>query len=464
MEQNKLYYITENNKKATLTIDKFSLDVGTMKQIREIMLNPTVENPVFMPDVHAGIGSCVGLTCKLTDKIVPAFISGDIGCGISAYGLDDFDKLSTTYQQGYFINKMSMGQIDDIIRNTIPIDNGRTHINETIVVSSEDLDNTFYKACEIGHSFCKSYKNTFNVDINKYMPNYNLEWLKNTCLKIKSDFDYDMRCIGTPRGGNHYVEINKNDNDKYYLSTHCGSCNFGTKIYQYHQSKISDNNKLDWQNIDEQMDNIKRKIKNPKQLKLIRDQIVEDARNNLHKCYLEGEEAYEYFFDMIFAQCYASLNRLIIIKRILTNIGYDMKNFIIDNIIESVHNYIDFNDMIIRKGAIKLHKNEIGIVALNMRDGFLLVKSTDNEEIIKNWNYSCCHGCGRDYPRFMVKHKHDMSSYIKSMKNVYSKSIVNETLDECPNAYRNPKIIIDALNNRVNILDNYKTVINIKGY
>lgn len=455
MEPNKLYYITENNKKATLTIDKFSLDVGTMKQIREIMLNPTVENPVFMPDVHAGVGSCVGLTCKLTDKIIPAFISGDIGCGISAYPIDNND----------LINSQTLEQLDDIIRNIIPIDNGRTQINETIVVEDKDLMETFSKAFDIGYQFCKSYKKIFNVDINKYIPNYNLEWLQNTCKKIKSDFDYDLKSIGTPRGGNHYIELNKGYKDnRYYLSTHCGSCNFGTKVYQYHQSKISDNNKLDWQDINNQMDNIKRKIKNPKQLKLIKDQIIEEAREKLHKCYLEGEEAYEYFFDMIFAQCYASLNRLTIIKRILAGIGYNMNNFTIDKIIESVHNYIDFNDMIIRKGAIKLHMDEIGIVALNMRDGFLIVRGTNDEGIVKSWNYSCCHGCGRDYPRFMVKNKYDMASYIESMKGVYSKSIVDGTLDECPNAYRNPNIIIDALINRANILDNYKTVINIKGY
>lgn len=447
-----LHYITENNNKATLTIDKFNLDIGTMKQIREIINNPTVQDPVFMPDVHAGVGSCVGLTCRLTDKIIPAFISGDIGCGISAFEINK-----------EFMENNSVDKIDDMIRNIIPIDNGKTQINETIVVLKQDLDDAFNKAQNIAYSFCTSYKKIFNVDIIKCVPDYNIEWFKKTCNKIKSDFDYDMKSLGTPRGGNHYVEINGNNN-KYYLSTHCGSCNFGTKVYQYHQSKISDNNKLDWQNIDDQMENIKRKIKNPKQLKLIKDQLIEDARNELHECYLQNEEAYDYFFDMIFAQCYASLNRLVIIKRILANIGCNMNDFSQDNIIESVHNYIDFTDMIIRKGAIKLHSNEIGIVALNMRDGFLLVQGTDDDQIIKAWNYSCCHGCGRDYPRFMVKNKHNMASYKKSMEGVYSKSIVDGTLDECPEAYRNPSIIINALNNRVKIIDNYKTIINIKGY
>ena len=449
---NKLYKITDGDKSAILTVDKLMLDPGTMRQIRLLMRDPTISNPVFMPDVHAGVGSCVGLTSKLTNKVAPAIISGDIGCGITVIEINK-----------QLFDKYSLEQFDFMIRSCVPIDEGRTIIHEKSVVEEIDLLKTFERAAEIAFLFASRYKSLFGIDISEYVPNYGSEWLQLTCKKINSDFDYDMRSLGTPRNGNHYVELN-GDGNKYYLSTHCGSCNFGSKVYLYHQAKISDHNKMDWDTINEQLHNIQRKIKVPKLLKQAKDNLIENAKSKLHEPYLETTDAYKYFFDMIFAQCYASLNRLTIIKRILTVIGYDMTTFNPLNLIESVHNYIDFEDLIVRKGAIKLHASQIGIVALNMRDGFLLVESTNDNNLIEKWNLSCCHGCGRDYPRYQAKHKFTMKDYVQSMQGVYSKSIVVETLDECPGAYRSPNVIIEALNTRVTILGQYKTLLNIKGY
>lgn len=336
-------------------------------------------------------------------------------------------------------------------------------IHEKPVVIESDLLVTFERANEIAYLFASKYKSRFGTDIIKYIPNYNIEWLQLTCKKINSEFDYDMRSLGTPRNGNHYVELDSDEN-KCYLSTHCGSYNFGSKIYLYHQAKNSDHNKMDWNDVNEQMHLLQRKIKVPKLLKQAKDKLIEEAKSKLHAAYLETEDAYEYFFDMIFAQCYASLNRLTIIKRILTVIGYDMTFFNSAILIESVHNYIDFEDLIIRKGAIKLHANQIGRVALNMRDGFVLVQSTSNDKIVRGWNYSCCHDCGRDYPRYEAKIIFSMKDYIQSMKGVYSKSVVAETIDECPDAYRKPNIIMEALEGRAIILGQYKTLLNIKGY
>jgi tRNA-splicing ligase RtcB (3'-phosphate/5'-hydroxy nucleic acid ligase) len=448
-----LHKIKEGEYVATLTVNKLILDAGTMKQIRQLMQNPTVNQPVFMPDVHAGVGSCVGFTCYLTDKVAPSIISGDIGCGITIAELDT-----------NILEKYKLDKIDEIIRSKIPIDEGYTAIYDEPVVIDIDLQNMFDRAQIIASVFTSNYAKKFGVNISKCMPKYDLEYMKQLCAKVNSEFNYDMRCIGTPRNGNHYIEINSSNNDgKVYVSTHCGSCNLGSKIYQYHQCKISDNNKLDWNEINDEISSLRRKTRVPKILKAATDSLIDEARMKLHPNYLENEEAYEYFFDMIFAQCYAQLNRLTILKRVFN--GLDCGTlFDEQKLIESVHNYIDFEDMIVRKGAIKLHSGQLGIVALNMRDGFLLIKGSENENIIKSWNYSCCHGCGRDYPRYEAKHKFSMRDFVKSMQGVYSTSIVEETLDECPNAYRNPDIIIDALKNRAEILGQYKTILNIKGY
>jgi tRNA-splicing ligase RtcB len=172
--------------------------------------------------------------------------------------------------------------------------------------------------------------------------------------------------------------------------------------------------------------------------------------------YLTGEDAYEYMFDMIFAQIYAKMNRRAILSMIITNMSL---LFDPNNIIESVHNYIDFNDMIIRKGAIPAHLDQKCIIALNMRDGILICRGKGNED----WSYSAAHGCGRIVSRNKAKGKFTMKQYKESMKDVYSTCINLNTIDELPMAYKDSKLIIKTLEPTVEILVHGKPSLNIKG-
>jgi len=144
------------------------------------------------------------------------------------------------------------------------------------------------------------------------------------------------------------------------------------------------------------------------------------------------------------------------LQRILYNLGEDYRE---ENIIESIHNYIDFDDMIIRKGAIRAYQNEKMIIGLNMRDGILLCEGKSN----KDANCSCCHGAGRIITREKAKQKFELKQFEKEMKNVYSTTVCKETLDECPMVYRSSDFIKSSIDFSATIIKELKPIINVKG-
>ena len=158
---------------------------------------------------------------------------------------------------------------------------------------------------------------------------------------------------------------------------------------------------------------------------------------------------------MIFAQKYAELNRIIMIRLILNGLNKELD---LKKIIQSTHNYIDFNDFILRKGAISAHKDELCIISLNMRDGILLCRGKGNAE----WNYSSAHGSGRIVSRQKSFNKFRLKDFQKEMENVYSTSVVYETLDECPMAYKDTELIKSCLDPSVEIIEQLYPILNIK--
>jgi tRNA-splicing ligase RtcB len=171
--------------------------------------------------------------------------------------------------------------------------------------------------------------------------------------------------------------------------------------------------------------------------------------------FLTGEKAFDYFYDAILCKCYAQLNRRVILRNILRvlNLEYDE-----GQIIETIHNYIDFEDFIIRKGAIAARKDQLCIVSLNMKEGILLCKGKGNED----WNYSCAHGLGRTSSRAEAVKRLTMSQFEADMSGVYSSSVVRETLDEAPRAYKDSKMVIQLIEQSVEIIDQLRPILNIK--
>jgi len=324
----------------------------------------------------------------LNDFVVPNFIGVDIGCSVTDIPLSE--KFEPEFKK-----------LDFFIRKEIP---------SGFAVNKEM---NFEEVGEI-----------YNGMNNRSWENLNFE---NFCERVEGDykkFEIDKRrillAIGSLGGGNHFISINKDSNDNYFLVVHSGSRNYGKRNADYHQKKAMEN----------------------------KETIIG---------YLVNQEKDDYLADMSLAQLYASLNRRVILKRIthFLKVRYDE-----NKIIESIHNYINFEDMIIRKGAISAKKDEKIVIPLSMADGILFCKGRGNDE----WNCSAPHGAGRVMSRSSARQSITVHAFKKRMEEagVWSSCIGKETLDESPQAYKDPSLIIESIRDTADIIDHWKEVYNFK--
>jgi len=378
----------------------------------------------IMPDVHSGAGCVIGYTARLTDKIVPNLIGVDIGCGVIAWKLgkitQKFDKL------------------DKFIREFIP--SGRT---------TRDTEPSIKAISTVFRSISKMSLENFDAEI------------KDVCDRTHQNYDYVWKSLGTLGGGNHFIEIDKDTDGNLWLAIHCGSRNFGLKVALHHQDVAKDAILgIDPAAYKAKIEEIKR-TKKGKGIEVA----IRKLRGELSKKgkatgleYLSGDKAKQYFHDMQIAQVYAQLNRRLIGHDILTQfykVGYkDIEA------IESVHNYINFEDKIIRKGSISAHEGEKVIIPLNMADGIILGTGKGND----NWNNSAPHGAGRRMSRTKAKASLSLEEFQKTMRRngVWTSTADKHTLDEAPGAYKPAKKIIMYLKDTVNIDNHMKPVYNYK--
>lgn len=428
-------------------LEKDQIDKGTMEQIKKMVYHYTFTDNKpkirIMPDAHRSVGTCVGLTLELNGKVVPKFIGADIGCGCLLYPVDNIT------------NDFSLEQIEQFIKNSIPMGGLENCVCSEPIATEQDIENICKSAKYEAYEFVEAYNKKFDVDITSFVPEYSVTWLKDKCLSMGLEYKYMMRSLCTLGGGNHYIEVNVDKENNKYMAIHCGSRSFGGYICELHQSKINDTKYIDKELVNTETKKIERKYKNPKQLKEQIDLMYDNFRANKHADYLEESEAFMYYFDMIFAQEFAKLNRRLILKEILKKLN---KKYDEEKIIESVHNYISFSDLIMRKGSISAHKDELCIVSLNMRDGILLCKGKGNED----WNNSCAHGAGRKLTRNQADNTLKMKDFQESMKGIYSSTIQLETLNESPACYKDSNMIMESIKDTVEILEQLKPIINVK--
>jgi tRNA-splicing ligase RtcB len=437
------FVIKENGKEAVGFINKMKLDNETMKQLRLMLQHETVEHVRIMPDAHRGAGNCVGFTSHLMDKILPRFIGGDIGCGILTYNFGQHENLDLV-------------ELDRLIKNRIPMGSGKRNIWQQSIITDEDINWVCHESYEQANNFSQKYYEHFQVCLDDYIPEYSNNLFEKKCSQIKVSFNDVLCSIGSLGGGNHFIECNKDSKNNLYITIHSGSRTFGYHIYEYHQEKIDKTRHFDYKEFQEFMKDIRqKKIKVPKILKQYEDDYMANFEAQKHTDYLENEEAYEYFFDMIFSQNIAKLNRRVMLREILRLMNLELNT---SNIIESIHNYISFDDMIMRKGAISAHNGQICVIALNMRDGLLLCRGKGNEE----WNNSTAHGAGRVIVRGQAASRIYMKEYQETMKDVYSTSVSLDTIDESPQCYKDSEMIIKLIEPSVEIIDILRPILNIK--
>ena len=360
----------------------------------------------IMPDVHAGTGCVIGFTADLGDKAVPSLVGVDQGCGMLVAELGK--------------NHIDPKKLDGVIHERVP---AGMAVHEKPTLEENFLDNL-------------------------------------TCKDFLHNIDWIVRSLGTLGGGNHFIELDKDEDNNEYLVIHTGSRNLGKQVAEHHQnvaiSNLKGKNKKK-----EAIDALIKQLKAEGREKEISQKISElnfkfpDIPNEL--CYLEGKDREAYLHDMKICQNFATMNRLHIMNEILNGVGLQEKIPEI-HFFQTVHNYIDMSDNIIRKGSVSAKKGEKLIIPLNMKDGSLICIGKGNPD----WNCSAPHGAGRMYSRVAAKKAFSVDEFKEQMDGIYSTSVNEDTLDECPMAYKPAQEIIDAISPTVEIINHIKPVYNFK--
>ncbi len=257
--------------------------------------------------------------------------------------------------------------------------------------------------------------------------------------------------IGTLGGGNHFIEVNEDEQGGVYIVIHSGSRNLGKRVAEYYQNLAYDT----LLNVEGEKQRIIQTLKEQGRERDIQAALKEIELPNIKKelAYLEGEHFHNYMNDMKIAQQYALLNRKAMIDEIVTRMGWS----IVDSF-TTIHNYIDMETMILRKGAISAQKDERVIIPINMRDGSLIAVGKGNED----WNCSAPHGAGRLMSRSKAKKVLSLNDFQETMKDVWTTSVHQSTLDESPMAYKPFQEIVDNSKETIAITNVIKPLYNFK--
>ena len=392
------------------------------------ILNEKVSKDVsvrIMPDVHVGKDIVIGFTMPLTNMVNPNHIGVDIGCGMTSVKIKS-------------LNNKPLPKIDDAIKSVVPMG---THYNKRFVADKE-------WSLELINKDVFSFTSKMNlpaVEINE-------QFITKLIDKVGIDTNVFYRSIGSLGGGNHFIELGKDENGDHWLTVHSGSRNFGLRVAKYH-THAARLQTADSTEYAAELDKLKATVEDKTQLPALIEQLREKYNKGISKEYLQGDLMTAYMVDMVVAQTYARINRQTMLNRMCNALGFEVQETI-----ESIHNYISPDDLMIRKGAISAHDGEICIIPFNMRDGILICKGKGN----KDWNRSAPHGAGRVFSRSAAKDHITMDEYIASMDGIYSSSINKSTLDESPQAYKDSKLIESLISPTVDIIHRVKPILNIK--
>ena len=387
-----------------------SIDVFSDKKIR------------IMPDVHAGAGCVIGFTGDLGDKVIPNIVGVDIGCGMRV---------------------LKLGRVEDIDFHAF-----NEHINANVP------SGMFYREEKRGFKPLAGDEMEIYREAKEMLNSLH-------CYRDLKNQDRIKKSIGTLGGGNHFIELDKDDEGNVYLVVHTGSRNLGKQVAEIYQAKAV---KHLTEGADTFEENIKRTIEEYKTAgrreelqSVIRKMRKErrEAEPSLPKdlCYVEGEIREQYLHDMRLCQRWAVLNRKLI-GMLLLKYFPDVK---IEEEFESIHNYIS-DDNMIRKGSISARNGEKCIIPLNMRDGSLICIGKGNPD----WNNSAPHGAGRVLSRTQAYEKITMEDFESSMTGIYSESVNDFTRDESPMVYKLAEEIIANIGDTVEIDTIIRPIFNFK--
>lgn len=355
----------------------------------------------IMPDVHAGAGCTIGTTMTIKNKIVPNMVGVDIGCGMEVVQLEE--------------KELDLQKLDKLIYERIP-----SGMN------------------------CRKSAHLYSAEIN-------LEELKcfehvNARLACKS--------IGTLGGGNHFIEVDTDGEGNLYLVVHSGSRHLGLEVAEYYQKEayktLCGNSEGQ---IKAAIAKLKAQGKNNKIQSTIEKMKAKRTDIPPEMAYVSGQLFDDYIHDMKLTQEFAVLNRKAMVEEIVRGL-----NLTVVDGFTTIHNYIDTDEMILRKGAVSAKKGERLLIPINMRDGSLICVGKGN----RDWNQSAPHGAGRLMSRGQAYKTLTMEEFEKEMTGIYSTSVTPQTLDESPMAYKKLEDIVDNITPTVKIVKRITPIYNFK--
>lgn len=380
------------------------VDKASVAQVIELCNQPfTAKSRIrMMPDIHAGAGCTVGTTMTITDKVVPNLVGVDIGCGMETVHLRE--------------QHLELQKLDKLIRAKIPSG-----------FSIREKAHRYFDEIDLTELYCYRQINPLRAE----------------------------KSLGTLGGGNHFIEVDRDDEGGLYLVIHSGSRHLGLEVAAWYQNEAyqrlnksskSDEAaliaKLKSEGRDKEIQKAIRKLKNTKQTSIPKP-----------LAYAEGELFEQYIHDMRIIQRFAVLNRRAIADDILKGIGLHAQDSF-----TTIHNYIDTDAMVLRKGAVSAKAGERLLIPINMRDGSLICIGRGNED----WNCSAPHGAGRLMSRSQAKQSFTVSEFKHQMDGIYTTSVGKATLDECPMAYKRMEDIVSNIGETVRIERIIRPVYNFK--
>lgn len=387
-----------------------NIDQVTIDQIIQMCNEPITTNTQvrIMPDTHYGKGATIGTTIQLGNpddwKISPNIVGVDIACGMLSYKLN--------------VPDIDLQQLDGVVNKVVP-------------------------AGPTLHTKAQNYSFVKNL-------------LNNLTFQVKDPERHQLG-LGTLGGGNHFLELAKDESGSYWLTVHSGSRSFGAQIAKHHQNIADDYHFNHREEIQELIKTLKAQGRDKEIQSTL--QSFKSTRPTPQLPYLENQLLLDYLHDLQLAEQYAHMSRKIMLENILKEMN--LLQFVDMNAsFDSVHNTIDSKNGIIRKGATSAYDGEMLIIPLNMRDGSLICRGKGNAD----WNFSAPHGAGRILSRSQARQIIDLEEYKQQMSGIYTSSVGESTLDEAPGVYKPAEEIKSLIGDTVEIIHHVKPVYNFKAH
>ncbi|NHN43063.1 RtcB family protein [Halorubellus sp. JP-L1] len=486
----------EHTTARVLVDDESLLEANCREQIQELVDHPAFTEPVrVMPDTHWGAGAPVGFTMPLGERIVPNVVGVDVGCGMAAANLGNDLPLADAERERR-------------VRDAVPMGRDVREYDDAVHLVD---DFPFDRANDVFESFDAAYAERFGERVDPLefeFDGYDADYFDALCDRVLAPkaqgMGYVIRGVGTLGGGNHFVEFAQGrESAEYWLVVHSGSRYLGLAVAEYWQAKatdrrnhasirtaipddlapyvkfdpqtVSDEDLYEWVTGGKGESHIRKgKVRAEFDGKAIEETFdrlatlrpgIDDeddesaggdapaAGRNEDLDYLEGREAHGYFVDMLFAQQYARWNREVMVDAICDALGVDpVERF------QSVHNYVDFRDLTIRKGATPARDDQRLVVPFNMADGSVIASGKGNDE----YHQTAPHGAGRVMGRGDAFDRLSMAEFEAAMDGVYSESVVEGVVDEAPMAYKDADRILGALEPTAEVEERLDVVHNLK--